>query len=125
MKRKLTDATATLSELKSRVLDFAQARDWEQFHAPKNLSMALAAEAGELMEHFLWTTPDASRELAANRKKRGEIADELADVVIYALEFANVTGIDVATAIERKMAANAKKYPVAKSRGRSAKYNEL
>jgi|UniRef100_UPI00404AC266 dCTP diphosphatase len=125
MKRKLTDATATLAELKTRVLDFARARDWEQFHAPKNISMALAAEAGELMEHFLWATPEASRQLGTDKKKRGAIADELADVVIYALEFANVTGIDVAAAIERKMTANAKKYPVAKARGRSVKYTEL
>jgi hypothetical protein len=57
MKEPLTDATTTIQELKGRVLEFARERDWEQFHAPKNLSMALAAEAGELMEHFLWSTP--------------------------------------------------------------------
>jgi len=125
MKKALTDSTVTLAELKARVLAFARERDWEQFHAPKNLSMALAAEAGELMEHFLWASPEASLGIARSKAKRGEIADELADVVIYALEFANMTGLDVAEAIGRKMAANAKKYPVAKSRGRSAKYTEL
>ncbi len=122
----LTDATATLGEIKTRVLAFAHERDWEQFHAPKNLSMALAAEAGELMEHFLWDTPEASREKVANDPARlAKIEEELADVVIYALEFANMTGIDVAAAIERKMAQNAAKYPVAKAKGRSAKYTEL
>lgn len=121
----LTDSSATVAELKARVLAFARERDWEQFHAPKNLSMALAAEAGELMEHFLWVSPEASRALAADPSQRGRIADELADIVVYALQFANVTGIDLAAAIETKMAANADKYPVEKARGRSDKYTEL
>jgi NTP pyrophosphatase (non-canonical NTP hydrolase) len=121
----LIDSNTTLAELKTRVLAFARARDWEQFHAPKNLSMALAAEAGELMEHFLWTTPDQSRAVVADPAKRTKIAEELADVVIYALEFANITGLDVAAAIEAKMAANAQKYPVEKARGRAEKYDEL
>ena len=120
-----SDSTTTLADLKARVLAFVRARDWEQFHSPKNLSMALAAEASELMEHFLWATPEQSKAVAADAAKRGKIADELADVVIYALEFANITGLDVAAAIEAKMAANAKKYPVEKSRGRSEKYTEL
>jgi NTP pyrophosphatase (non-canonical NTP hydrolase) len=121
----LTDSTTTLAQLKTTVLAFARARDWEQFHSPKNLSMALAAEAGELMEHFLWATTEESAAIARVPEKRQKIADELADVVIYALEFANTTGLDVAAAIEAKMAANAKKYPVEKSRGRSEKYTEL
>ncbi|MBW7893570.1 MAG: nucleotide pyrophosphohydrolase [Opitutaceae bacterium] len=125
MQRPLTDKTATLATLKTKVLAFARERDWEQFHAPKNLSMALAAEAGELMEHFLWGTPEASRTQLRDRKLRGKVEEELADVVIYALEFANMTGIDLAAAIESKMAANAKKYPVEKARGRSVKYTEL
>ncbi len=121
----LHDSTTTLTELKTRLLAFVRERDWEQFHAPKNLSMALAAEAGELMEHFLWTTPEASHAIAAEPAKRQKIAEELADVVIYALEFANATGLDVAAAIEAKMAANAAKYPVEKARGRADKYTEL
>ncbi len=122
----LTDATTTLGEIKARVLAFADERDWQQFHAPKNLSMALAAEAGELMEHFLWDTPEASRtKVTDDAVRRAKIEEELADVVIYALEFANMTGIDVASAIERKMAQNAAKYPVAKAKGRSVKYTEL
>jgi len=121
----LTDASTSVSELKERVLAFARERDWEQFHSPKNLSMALAAEAGELMEHFLWATPEESHAVARGEAKRGRIAEELADVVIYALEFANATGLDVAAAIDAKMAANARKYPVDKARGRSLKYDEL
>jgi len=121
----LTDANTNIAELKSRILAFARERDWEQFHAPKNLSMALAAEAGELMEHFLWATSEASRATVRDPSKRQKIEEELADVIIYALEFANMTQIDVAAVIEKKMAANAKKYPVEKAKGRSDKYTEL
>lgn len=121
----LGDATTTLAEIKARVLAFARERDWEQFHHPKNLSMALAAEAGELMEPFLWTSPAESADVLKDPRKRKAIEDELADVVIYALEFANVAGIDVAAAIEAKMSANAAKYPVEKARGNAAKYTEL
>jgi dCTP diphosphatase len=121
----LADSATTISELKQRLVAFVRERDWEQFHSPKNLSMALAAEAGELMEHFLWATAEQSKAVAAEPGKRAKIADELADVVIYALEFANTTGLDVSAAIEAKMAANAKKYPVEKARGRADKYTEL
>lgn len=121
----LTDGKTTLAELKARVLAFARERDWEQFHAPKNLSMALAAEAAELMEHFLWAEPAASRAIADEPAKRKKIEEEIADVVIYALEFANMTQIDLAAVIETKMAMNAKKYPVEKARGSSKKYDEL
>ncbi len=121
----LSDSATTLAELKKRVLSFARERDWEQFHAPKNLSMALAAEAAELMEHFLWASPEESRAVALDPAKRARIAEELADVVIYALEFANATGLDVAANIEAKIAANARKYPVEKAKGRSVKYTEL
>jgi len=115
------DGETTLAELKALVQAFSQERDWERFHSPKNLSMALAAEAAELMEHFLWDTPEASEERAG----KTEVADELADIVVYALEFANITGIDLARAIEVKMRKNAQKYPVEKSRGKSLKYTEL
>ena len=120
-----TDTETTLAELKARVLAFAEAREWLEFHAPKNLAMALAAEAGELLEPMLWLSPEASRALPDDLVKRQALADELADVVIYALQFANVTGIDLATAITTKMAANAEKYPVERARGRAEKYDEL
>jgi dCTP diphosphatase len=121
----LSDSSTTVSELRQRVLAFVRERDWEQFHSPKNLSMALAAEAAELMEHFLWAKPEESRVIVADPAKRAKIEEELADVVIYALGFANATGIDLAASIGAKIEANAKKYPVEKSRGRSAKYTEL
>jgi NTP pyrophosphatase (non-canonical NTP hydrolase) len=119
------DSTTTIADLKNRVLAFVRERDWEQFHSPKNLSMALAAEAGELMEHFLWVDSAASRDRCRETARRRKVEEEIADVVIYALEFANVTGIDLAAAIEAKLAANAQKYPVDKARGRAEKYTEL
>jgi NTP pyrophosphatase (non-canonical NTP hydrolase) len=121
----MTDGTTTVAELRERVMAFARERDWEQFHSPKNLSMALAAESGELMEHFLWSESKASLDQMRDAKKRPAIEAEIADVVIYALEFANIGGIDLAAAIEAKLAANARKYPVEKAKGRSAKYTEL
>lgn len=121
----MRDDTTTLAAIRERVLAFARERDWVQFHSPKNLSMALAAESGELMEHFLWSESSASQAVVADPAKRQKIADELADVVIYALEFANITGLDVAAAIEAKLAQNAAKYPVEKARGNAKKYTEL
>ena len=126
MSQSLTDATTTLADLKTRILAFVRERDWEQFHSPKNLSMALATEAGELMEHFLWLDATTSRALMQNDvARRKKIEDELADVLVYAFEFANSSGIDIAAAIETKMQANAKKYPVEKARGNARKYTEL
>ena len=121
----MTDATTTVNTLRARVQAFVRERDWEQFHSPKNLSMALAAESGELMEHFLWAESNASLAVVRDPKKRSAIEDEIADVVIYALEFANICDIDLAAAIETKLAANAAKYPIEKARGRSEKYTDL
>lgn len=125
MTKPMRDDQTTVSELRGRVMAFAHERDWVQFHSPKNLSMALAAEAGELMEHFLWSESAASAAVVADPAKRQKIADELADIVIYALEFANVSGLDVAAAIEAKLVQNAAKYPVEKARGNAKKYTEL
>ncbi len=119
------DENTTIGTLKKEVLAFAHERDWEQFHSPKNLSMAIAAEAAELMEPLLWVTPEESRAVMARPEKRAALQDELADIVVYCLEFANQTGIDLASAITAKMARNAAKYPVEKARGRSEKYTEL
>jgi NTP pyrophosphatase (non-canonical NTP hydrolase) len=121
----MEDSTTQIQEIKDRVLAFARERDWEQFHAPKNLSMAIAAEAAELMEHFLWQSPEDSHEDIKAVKLRAKVEEELADIFIFAIEFANVTGINIAAIIEAKMAQNAKKYPVDKAKGRSAKYTEL
>ena len=120
-----TDADVTLGELKERIAAFAKARDWEQFHAPKNLAMALASEVGELMEHFLWLDIAESRHLCEDAAKRAQVAEELAYVLIYALRFADVTGLDATKAILAKMESNEERYPVRKAKGSSAKYNEL
>ena len=121
----MNDATTTIRELRERLATFVEERDWQQFHSPKNLSMALAAESGELMEHFLWADGVESSRLLDDPSKRTKVSEELADIVIYALEVANATGIDVSSAIDSKIAANARKYPIEKARGRSTKYTEL
>jgi NTP pyrophosphatase (non-canonical NTP hydrolase) len=121
----MNDKDTQLQEIKERVLAFAQERDWEQFHSPKNLSMAIAAEAAELMQHFLWQSTEAAHDDMGAEKLRAKVGEELADVFIFAIEFANITGIDIAATIEAKMNRNAEKYPVEKAKGRSVKYTEL
>lgn len=121
----MNDKETRLQEIKDRVLAFARERDWEQFHSPKNLSMAISAEAAELMEHFLWQSTEASRTDMDADKLRAKVEEELADVFIFAIEFANITGMDIAEIIEAKMKRNAEKYPVEKAKGRSEKYTEL
>jgi dCTP diphosphatase len=121
----MNDAETKLEEIKARVLAFARERDWEQFHSPKNLSMAIAIEAAELMEHFLWQSPKQSVADTLEPRLRAKVEEELADVFIFAIEFANMTQIDLASIIEKKMARNAEKYPVEKARGNSLKYTEL
>jgi NTP pyrophosphatase (non-canonical NTP hydrolase) len=120
-----TDTTTTVAELKDSMAAFAHERDWEQFHTPKNLSMAIAAEAGELMEHFLWATSEESAAQCAHPIKRIKIEEELADIILFALQFANMAKIDVSSIVEAKIAQNALKYPIAKAKGRSDKYTEL
>ncbi|MBI1372139.1 MAG: nucleotide pyrophosphohydrolase [Phycisphaera sp.] len=115
----------SIKELQRHVLDFAEQRDWLQFHTPKNLSMAIAAEAAELMEHFLWTEGEASRRVCDEADPRAAVEAELADVLILALQMANVLEVDVPAAVERKLAANAAKYPVDRARGNARKYTDL
>ena len=122
---RMNDHSTQLQEIKDRVLAFARERDWEQFHSPKNLSMAISAEAAELMEHFLWQSPEQSRTDMEVEKLRKKVEEELADIFIFAIEFANISGMDIAEIIEAKMRRNADKYPVEKAKGRSDKYTEL
>ena len=117
-KSSTADSTTTLAELRKLVADFVDQRDWNQFHSPKNLSMSLAIEAAELMEHFQWLTLDESRAIANQPQKLAEVAEELADVLCYALALANELQIDVAAAIRAKMQKNAQKYPAREYRGR-------
>jgi NTP pyrophosphatase (non-canonical NTP hydrolase) len=112
------DTTTTVAELRQLVADFVAERDWSQFHSPKNVSMALAVEAAELMEHFQWLTQEASRRIADEPAKLAEVADEIADVIGYSMALANELGIDLSTAIRAKMIKNAEKYPADQYRGR-------
>ena len=119
----MTKHADTLETLRARLAEFAAERDWDQFHNPKNLAMALAGEAGELLEHFQWLT----FEQAANppRETRAEVALEAADILLFLLRLCDKLDIDLAAAAEQKLALNAKKYPVEKARGRATKYNKL
>ncbi|NVM86705.1 NTP pyrophosphatase (non-canonical NTP hydrolase) [Variovorax sp. SG517] len=99
-----------LQQLTQALRDFAQARNWEQFHSPRNLASALSVEAAELLEHFQWLTEAQSRDLSPD--KRAEIGTEIADVFLYLLQLADKLGIDVVEAARSKMLLNAKKYPV-------------
>jgi NTP pyrophosphatase (non-canonical NTP hydrolase) len=114
----MSDERTTLAELRDLVGRFVDERDWRQFHTPKNLSMSLAIEAAELMEHFQWITAEESRALADDPTARAAAGEELADVVCYALALANELGLDVADAVRHKMVKNAQKYPAAEYRGR-------
>ena len=112
-----------LDKLRDAVRKFAAERDWDQFHSPKNLVMALSVESAELLEIFQWLTEEESRDLPPLTKTAA--ADEIADVLIYLLRIADKLGIDPVTAAQRKMIANAKKYPADKARGNNKKYTEL
>ena len=110
------DPTTTVHQLRETIREFVDERDWQQFHSPKNLSMALAIETAELMEHFQWLTPTDSRQLDDDTKNA--VGEELADVLCYALAIANELNIDVASTLHRKMQKNRDKYPVKEFRGR-------
>lgn len=112
----------SLNELRSRINFFVKERDWDQFHSPKNLSMAMIVEAAELVEHFQWDTLEESRQL--DDKKREQVGQELADTFVYLLRIAEVTGIDLIEAANRKIDLNAQKYPVDKAKGSNKKYTE-
>jgi NTP pyrophosphatase (non-canonical NTP hydrolase) len=111
-----------LADLQQRLREFAAARDWDQFHSPKNLSMALAVEAAELVELFQWLTEEESRALDAARLE--QVRREAADVFIYLLRFADKVGIDLWRAADDKIVLNEAKYPVDRVRGDSRKYTE-
>jgi len=119
-----TDTTTTLAETEKPHRCLCPGTGLGAVPRPENLSMALAAEAAELMEHFLWSTPEQSQAFVRD-PQTWENRGRIGDVVIYALEFANVTGIDLATAIEAKMAAKRAKYPVEKSPRPRREYDEL
>jgi NTP pyrophosphatase (non-canonical NTP hydrolase) len=114
----MSDEQATIAELRRLVDQFVSERDWHQFHTPKNLSIALAIEAAELMEHFQWLDPAESRSVAHDVAKLTAVGEELADVICYALAMANELNLDVAEAVRGKMRKNAGRYPADEFRGR-------
>lgn len=112
-----------MKELIEKLRKFTKERDWEQFHSPKNLSMALTVEAAELMEHLQWLTDEQSRNLDAETRKKVE--EEIGDIQIYVARIADKLGFDPLEAARKKLAKNAKKYPVAKAKGNAKKYTDL
>lgn len=114
----MSDKTTTVEELRSWMRNFVRERNWEQFHSPKNLSMSLAIEAAELMEHFQWIDIAESRKVADDPKKLKEVGEEIADVLSYTLALANSLGIDLTETLRQKMVRNREKYPADQFQGR-------
>lgn len=113
----------TIRELQGRVEEFVKERDWQPFQSPKNLAMALTGEVGELVEHFQWLTQEESERLSDETLT--EVKDEMADVFIYLVRMADRLNVDLLEAAEVKIAKNALKYPVEKSKGNQLKYTKL
>jgi NTP pyrophosphatase (non-canonical NTP hydrolase) len=114
--------TDSLEQLRTRLAQFAADRDWDQFHSPKNLAMALIAEAAELVEHFQWLTEEQSRALAPQVHR--EVALELADILIYLIRTADKVGVDLVAAAAEKIEINEQRYPVGKVRGKAKRASE-
>ena len=111
-----------MNSLRDALRQFAAERDWDQFHSPKNLAIALSVEASELLEHFQWLTEDQSIELPP--EKRAEVRDEMADVLLYLVRLADKLDVDLLDAAAKKIAKNAHKYPAAQVRGSMKKYTD-
>lgn len=116
-------ANDSISDLTARIQAFVDAREWRRFHSPKDLSVAIAAEAGELMQHFVWQQDDQLAERV--RARHDEIASEVADVAILLFEFADNLGMRLGDVMAAKIARNEERYPVDKARGNNRKYSEL
>jgi NTP pyrophosphatase (non-canonical NTP hydrolase) len=116
------DRTTTIQDLKTALAEFVQNRDWQKFHSPKNLAMSISIEAAELMELFQWLTVEESLIALKNKHTKKMAEKEIADILLYILEFCNTTGIDLARATFAKLEENSKKYPVLVCRGKPHKY---
>ena len=112
----------SINELTEKICAFRDARDWRQFHSPKDMAVAICAEAGELLQHFVWQTPDQSEHRMAER--RAEIGAEMADIAILLFELARNSEVNLGELIAQKIARNQERYPVEKARGSNRKYNE-
>lgn len=120
-----SDSETTLQDVKDAIGQFTAQRDWQQFHTLKNLAMAIASEAAELMAHFRWSDGTADEPIMKDAASAQDIRHEVADVLVLLAEFANVAQIDIAQAVARKMEINAGRYPVEKSKGTARKYDRL
>ena len=118
----MTNAISDMETLKREIRDFAQAREWERYHTPKNLAMAMIVEAAELVEQFQWLTPEESGALSP--EKHEAVRQEIADVLIYLTRLADLLNIDLLEAASAKLEINARKYPVDKARGNANKYRD-
>src|ERR1041384_5274013 len=114
----MNDAETTVLQLRDDIRRFVKAREWEPFHDPKNLAMSIAIEAAELMEHFQWVRSNELEAAAREEKTKQQIREELADILCYALSFANALEIDVSQAVRDKLVKNEQKYPAERYRGR-------
>jgi NTP pyrophosphatase (non-canonical NTP hydrolase) len=114
-----------LRHIQQRVVEFSEARDWGKFHDPKSLSMAVAVEAGELMDHFRWVSSDKAMDVLDDPTSKSGVEDEVADVLILLLEFAHVTGIDLAEAVDIKLRKNGARYPIHLAKGVATKHDRL
>jgi NTP pyrophosphatase (non-canonical NTP hydrolase) len=121
----MSDAETTVMTLREQVAQFARERDWGQFHTPKDLAVGLSIEASEMLELFLGKTPAEVDTMVAQPEARARMAEELADVLIFSLNFANRLDLDLASAVNAKLAANVAKYPIDKAKGSSKKYAEF
>jgi len=112
-----------MENLKKQLRNFAKERDWDQFHSPKNLVMALSVEVSEIVEHFQWLTEQESSNLSDN--KLSQVKEEIADVFIYLLRLSDKLGVDILQEARKKLLINEKKYPIEKSKGNAKKYSEF
>lgn len=119
------DEVTTVNHLKDRVREFISDRDWGQFHDPKNVSMALASEVGELLDLFRWVKSEDSFQVLEDDETRDAVRMEIADIAMFLVDFASICNIDLTTAIDEKMRINALRYPVEQAKGIAKKYTEL
>ncbi|MBW6442295.1 nucleotide pyrophosphohydrolase [Patescibacteria group bacterium] len=119
------DSERKISELKEKIKDFCEVRDWDQFHNAKDLAIALSIEVSELLEIFRWKTREEVQDLFKDEKKKENIQDEMADILYFLVRIAQRYDIDLSEAFDKKMEKNEQNYPVEKSKGCHKKYNEL
>ncbi len=117
--------SVNLELLSEKIKTFAEERDWDQFHSIKNLSMAMSVEASEVVELFQWLTEAQSNQVSENSKLREKLEDEIADVAVYLIRILQKSGIELESAILKKLQKNAEKYPVALAKGNATKYSDL